>query len=204
MVKKKIKKILIFAIFLNFGSSFSIEIFAFSCKFRSNKQDLGEIQGFLKRKSKNASIYCQKYFFENLDFCVVFFKKNNVKLVLIIKMLNGQLFQFCFQFWTQLDELQTWIYLEVSGTLSVDWENEKVEIPFCLSTRVRGRSRGSGVILGVRNRAFLARRRKVCFFEETVRAIGSNVFNLKFCKKCCLGRFPSCSYSRERVSPCFL
>ena len=33
----------------------------------------------------------------------VFLNKNIVKLVLIIKMLNGQLFQFCFQFWTQLD-----------------------------------------------------------------------------------------------------
>ena len=45
----------------------------------------------------------KKVFLENRDFWVVFFKKNNVKLVLIIKMLNGQLFQFCFQFWTQLD-----------------------------------------------------------------------------------------------------
>ena len=44
-------------------------------------------------------------------------------------MLNGQLFQFCFQFWTQLDAVQTWVCLQVGGTLAEDWENEKVEIP---------------------------------------------------------------------------
>mgnify|MGYP004402322723 CR=1 FL=1 len=46
----------------------------------------------------------QQYKF-NQDFYTKgdFLNKNNVKLVLIIKMLNGQLFQFCFQFWTQLD-----------------------------------------------------------------------------------------------------
>ena len=146
----------------------------------------------------------QQYKF-NQDFYTKgdFLNKNNVKLVLIIKMLNGQLFQFCFQFWTQLDAVQTWVCLAVGAALAEDWESEKVEISATLPTRVRGRWRGTGVILGVRNRAFLARRRKVCFFEETVLAIGSNVFNLKFCKKCCLGRFPSCSYSCERY-PCIL
>ena len=146
----------------------------------------------------------QQKFNQNFYKKGVFLNKNNVKLVLIIKMLNGQLFQFCFQFWTQLDAVQTLVCLAVGGTLSVDLENEKVEIPFCLPTRVRGRWRGTGVILGVRNRAFLARRRKVRFFGEMVPAIGLNIFNLKFCKKCCLGRFPSCSYSREPVSLCFL
>ena len=155
--------------------------------------DAGRLRRFQQQKF-NQQIYKKG----------VFLEKNNVKLVSIIKMLNGQLFQFCFQFWTQLDAVQTWVCLPVGAALAEDWESEKVEISATLPTRVRGRWRGTGVILGVRNRAFFARRRKACFFEGAVPVIHVNVSILKFCEKCCLGRSPSCSYSRELVSLCFL